>query len=456
MRYIYLIILFIYSVVSFGQGVSRQTELAYALVRDGYILCGVEEMGKSAATNDLAAQYFMGKCYEFGLGVEKNIVEAFRFYRKAAERGLPDAMYRMADFYRDGDVVSPNENRRKEWQDRFWKKGGKCFFPDIVSAYNEGLKRPENYAVNPNTQGSLAANDTEGGAVNVTNHITIVQQIPQSVQGITSTSSLSNANVRKSDIDTSIPMNPQGNDNTFALVFANEDYQNVARVPNAQNDGRVFAEYCEKALGIPKSNIHCIVNATFNNMKRELNLMKQIAEAYKGEGKFIVYYAGHGVPDESTKNAYLLPTDGYCSDMTTCFSLNELYRILGGMPSQQIVLFLDACFSGSLRGDGMLASARGVAIKSKAESLHGKVVVVSASQGDETAYSYQEQGHGMFTYFLLKHLKESRGEATLGDLFYCIRDNVVKKSLVVNGKSQTPTFSVSPSLGDSWKTWKLK
>lgn len=452
MHYIYVVILFLYSIVSFGQGVSKQTELAYALVREGYILHGVEEMGKSARTNDLAAQFFMGKCYELGLGVEKNMTEAFRFYRKAAERGLPDAMYRMADFYQNGEVVAQSESRSKEWQERYWKKGGKCFLPDIVSAYNEGLRYPENYAVNPNTQGSLATNDTGGGTVNVTNHITVVQQVSQSA----STSSLPKTNVRRSDVDTSIPVTPQGNDETFVLIFANEDYQNVAKVPNARNDGKVFADYCEKTLGIPKGNIHCIVNATFNNMRRELNLMKQIAEAYKGEGKFIVYYAGHGVPDEATRNSYLLPTDGYCSDMTTCFSLNELYRILGEMPSRQIVLFLDACFSGSLRGDGMLASARGIAIKPKVDILRGKMVVLSASQGDETAYPYQEQEHGMFTYFLLKCLKESRGEITLGDLFYSLRDNVVKKSLVINGKLQTPTLSVSPSLVNSWKTWKLK
>ena len=30
-----------------------------------------------------------------------------------------------------------------------------------------------------------------------------------------------------------------------------------------------------------------------------------------------VQYAGHGIPDEQNKSAYLLPIDGYGSDVTT-------------------------------------------------------------------------------------------------------------------------------------------
>ena len=103
----------------------------------------------------------------------------------------------------------------------------------------------------------------------------------------------------------------------------------------------------------------------------------------------------------------------------------------------------------------MMASARGVAIKVKEEAPQGKMVVFTAAQGDETAYQYAEKGHGMFTYFLLKKLQETRGEVTLGELGDYLTGEVKRESLLNNNKAQTPT--VIPSAGmTGWREWRLK
>ncbi|MBR4920843.1 MAG: hypothetical protein IKZ62_05965 [Prevotella sp.] len=73
-----------------------------------------------------------------------------------------------------------------------------------------------------------------------------------------------------------------------------------------------------------------------------------------------------------------------------------------------------------------------------------------------TAFPYQEKGHGMFTYFLLKKLRESKGNCTLGELSDYITTKVQQQSVVVNRKSQTPTINVATALQDSWKDMKLK
>ena len=104
----------------------------------------------------------------------------------------------------------------------------------------------------------------------------------------------------------------------------------------------------------------------------------------------------------------------------------------------------------------MLASARGIAIKAKPAAPQGNMVVFSAASGDETAYPYKEKNHGLFTYFLLKKLQETKGAVTLGELGNYIIDNVAKESVVSNGKSQTPTVSSSITWADGWKTLHLK
>jgi uncharacterized caspase-like protein len=181
-----------------------------------------------------------------------------------------------------------------------------------------------------------------------------------------------------------------------------------------------------------------------------------VTEAYKNEAKVIFYFAGHGVPDDYSKEAFLLPVDAISTDVSTGISLNALYKSLGETSANKVFVFLDACFSGALRGNGMLASARGVAIKSKADELQGNMVVFSAASGQETAYPYKTKNHGMFTYFMLKKLKESKGDVTLDKLSDYVITNVKQQSIVVNGKSQTPMVSTSMSLVNDWKGLKLK
>lgn len=259
-----------------------------------------------------------------------------------------------------------------------------------------------------------------------------------------------------SDVDKNIPIIKTINDNVFAVVIANEHYNKVSPVPYALNDGRVFAEYCGKTLGLPAKNIRFVQNATLNDLKYQVDWLRQIIGAYNGKAKVIFYYAGHGIPDESNKTAYLLPIDGYGSDVNTGYKLDDLYATLGKMPTQSVTVILDACFSGTKREGDMLANARGVAIRVKSGLPQGNMVVFTAAQGDETAYPNSEQEHGLFTYYLLKKLQETKGEVSYQQLSDYVTRQVRQQSLVLNGKSQTPTIISSPNIADEWKLWTLK
>jgi len=259
----------------------------------------------------------------------------------------------------------------------------------------------------------------------------------------------------KSDVDRNIPTTKNKNNNTFVLIVANEHYLQEASVPFAMNDGNIFKEYCIKTLGIGEKHIKYLADATGNQIKAGVNWLANLTEAFDNP-QIIVYYAGHGIPDEASKSAYLLPVDGSGTDVTTGYKLDELYAMLGNMPASKITVFMDACFSGSKREEGMLASARGVALKAKSGVPQGKMVVFSAAQGDETAYPYREQQHGMFTYHLLKKLQETSGDVTLQELGNYIIREVKKRSLEENDKKQTPCVTPSAEVGTEWQNWKLK
>lgn len=260
----------------------------------------------------------------------------------------------------------------------------------------------------------------------------------------------------QSDVDENIPVTRKVASNTVALIIANEEYGNVANVPSALHDGEVFSQYCQLTLGLPKENIRFYRNATLGNMLRAMADLKNIVRSINDKVDVIVYYAGHGMPDESTKDAYLLPVDGDAMISASCYSLNTFYSELSEMNANSVMVFVDACFSGAQRDGNMLMSARGVAIKAKPTEPRGNMFIFSAADGQETALPYAEKNHGLFTYYVLKKLQDSKGNVTLKELSDYVISQVSRQSNLINGKPQTPNVSVSGTLRDTWSQVKLR
>ena len=259
-----------------------------------------------------------------------------------------------------------------------------------------------------------------------------------------------------SDVDKNIPKGKQTNNMTYAVIIGNEKYEHVASVPFAENDAKVFREYVIKTLCVPENHIRYITNGGLNSIHMAIKWLKDAMDANGGNAKVLFYYAGHGIPDEASKTAYLLPTDGDGSMVESAYPLSKLYSELGQSSAQSVTIFLDACFSGSKREGDMIMAARGVAIKVKPSAPEGKMVVFTAAKDDQTAYPYKKEQHGMFTYYLLKKLKKTKGETTLGELGDYLQQEVGRQSFDENQKTQNPTVSASASLGNTWRSMKLR
>ena len=412
----------------------------------------------------------LGDCYCWGKGTVQNLPEAERYYQLALENGYPMAYVRL------GLCAQIKQDFTKART--YFEEAIKL---DIPQAYNEmaylyawgnGVQKDMPKAFDLIDQAIAKANsatdklnflDSKGEFYLMESKIKEASEIWNQIKQMDAEYAQNNnskfCKTMRSQIEQSVDVDIVEtnvvNQNTYALIIANENYKHEVTVPYASNDGSIFKEYCHKTLGLPEEHIKLITDASYNDIRFGLNWLKQITSTNK-QAKVIFYYAGHGIPDETQKGAYLLPIDGYASDVVTGYSLNELYKNLEALSAQTTTVFLDACFSGTKREGDMLASARGVALKVDYTTPSGQMVVMSASQGDETAYPYENQRHGMFTYYLLKKLQETKGDVTLGTLSQYITEEVRKQSITLNGKIQTPTVYSSVALGNSWKEWTLK
>ena len=293
----------------------------------------------------------------------------------------------------------------------------------------------------------LSDNDAPASLVNKEDYLAAAQE--------SSEKSKPSTQPRNSDVDINIPVTNAKADNIFVLIIANENYEFVDDVQFALNDGETFKDYCIKTLGVPERQVWLYKNASAGIIAGGVDKMVQAMTIFDN-AKAIVYYCGHGIPDEKTGDAYIVPTDGKGTNIATCYSLNKLYKTIADSKATNVTYFMDACFTGANRDGSMLVAARGVAREAKKEVIEGNTIVFSAASGDETAMPYKEKGHGLFTYFLLKKLQETQGNVTYGELAEYINRNVKKEAFLTNEKPQNPVIATSEQMSGSWKTIKLK
>lgn len=126
--------------------------------------------------------------------------------------------------------------------------------------------------------------------------------------------------------DNTIPSTPvKLQENLYAIIIANEQYKRIPSVPYALNDGNAVDLAMKQIIGIPPENIDYLQNASLNDIKFALNKFRLKSQIANQKPTLIVYYAGHGVPEEETGEAYILPSDGIVSDLESGIRLKDLY-----------------------------------------------------------------------------------------------------------------------------------
>ena len=264
------------------------------------------------------------------------------------------------------------------------------------------------------------------------------------------------------DIDTGIPYDSLIINERYAIIIGNEDYKkhqpllsNESNVIYAKNDAAIFRKYAINVLGVPSENAFLLINATYAEMKQEIERVCKIVEKTGENAELIFYYAGHGFPDENTKVPYLIPVDVSATNLHSAIKLADIFKRFSETNAKLITVFIDACFTGGGRESGLLA-ARAFIMEPKNEVLTGNLVVFSSSSGSQSSLPYHEKKHGIFTYFLLKKIKETKGYINYGELSDYLNKKVSIESLRINSKEQDPRVNISSDIKETWEYQSFK
>ena len=267
------------------------------------------------------------------------------------------------------------------------------------------------------------------------------------------------------------------NSKTYALIIADEEY--TAPLPNcdfATNDGDVLHQYFVHTLGIPTRHVKVLHNAGRQEIYNEgIHWLKDIIKAQNGDVHIIIYYAGHGVSNQKWA-PYLMPSGVDVSKirafrsktgtlpedivlkggdaekiLSQCISFDTLTGWFNRVEALSYTFIIDASFDGIQRSGKPFFTIKKESKRYRTPRVRSDIVVFMAADGDKTAYSFIDQHHGFFTYYILKELKYTRGEITFQDLFNNVTKNQAYESSL-QGKLQEPSMIIGGKLGDNWGT----
>lgn len=217
-------------------------------------------------------------------------------------------------------------------------------------------------------------------------------------------------------VDIDIPQTSIQNEEAFAFIIANENYNHFSGAAYSHNDGKVFAEYCKKTLGLPENNVRYYEDATYGNIANALKQLKDIVDVYDGDAKIIFYFSGLGITDDKTNERYILPSDASLSALaSTSIKATELMSTLNQLKSKYTILIVDAPFNGNDKSGKPLASGRGVRIANKQITPMSNVIGLIGSD-DGKGYSSKQLQHSILTYSLLDKLKSTKGDCSISEL----------------------------------------
>ncbi len=249
-----------------------------------------------------------------------------------------------------------------------------------------------------------------------------------------------------SDVDELPAVKAAPNKNAYAVIIGIERYrQKLPSADFATHDAEIVAEYLTRVMGYSKENVVVLLNDKASKNDFDKYLGRWLPNNVEKDSSVFIYYSGHGAPNPTTGDAYLVPYDGDPSFINdTGYSLQKLYGQLGRLPARDIIVVLDSCFSGAGGRSVLAKGARPLVMTlQNVLAIPENVTVMAAASNKQISSTYEEKSHGLFTYFMLKGIKEANivkqnGSLAVSDLFTYVKPQVERIARKQYNNTQTP------------------
>lgn len=234
------------------------------------------------------------------------------------------------------------------------------------------------------------------------------------------------------------------NEDAYAVVVGVENYaQDLPKADYAERDAKAFQAHLI-ALGVPARHIQYLVGPRATAGSLAAYLEDWLPKNVTSRSTVYFYFSGHGSPDIKTGGAYLVPFDGNPDFLArTAYPVSRLYETLSKLGAHRVIIALDSCFSGA-GGRSVLAKGTRPLVQRVEDSAipeTGGILVLTASAANQISGVLADQGHGAFTYYLLKGLNGGAADGAEHvslDGLYRYLSPQVQDAAHLDNRDQTP------------------
>ncbi|MGE5430042.1 MAG: caspase family protein [Syntrophomonadaceae bacterium] len=178
-------------------------------------------------------------------------------------------------------------------------------------------------------------------------------------------------------------------------------------------------------------------DATRRNIMQSL---EWLSNNLNKDDNLLIFYAGHGQFNKVLNKGYWVPVDAASNSVADYIANSEVKTFLAGIPSKHTLLITDACFAGDIfrggKGETVAFDPNNME-KYYREVYRRQSRLALTSGGVEEVQDNGKDGHSIFTYYLLKALKENKSRyMDASQLYNDLRIGVA------NNSEQTPMLQV--------------
>ena len=227
----------------------------------------------------------------------------------------------------------------------------------------------------------------------------------------------------------------------YAFIVGIDKYSGTWPIlKNAVNDAKCMEDELKKEYGFSE------IKALYDNEATRANIIsafEDLSNKVTADDNLLIFYSGHGDFKKQYNKGFWVPVDATSNSIVSFISNSDIQTFINGINSKHILLIADACFTGDL--------FRGQTAELPFEKSDRYIIdsYSKASRFAMTSGNIQpvadggKDNHSVFTYYLLKYLKE------MGSKYFSARDlfNNIEKP-VINNSEQEPQYNPLKNTGD--------
>lgn len=227
----------------------------------------------------------------------------------------------------------------------------------------------------------------------------------------------------------------------FAFIIGIDKYKGTWPVlGNAVHDAKGLEDELKKDYGF--TNIISLYNeeATRSNI---ISKFEDLTTKISKEDNLLIFYSGHGDFKQQYNKGYWVPVDATSNSTVSFISNSDIQTYINGINSRHILLIADACFTGDIfRGQSSeLPFEKSDRYIMEAYSKSSRFAMTSGNI--QPVADGGKDNHSVFTYYLLKYLKE------INSKYFSARElfNNIERP-VINNSEQEPQYKPLKNAGD--------